>query len=488
MAAIENIPLPYRCAAALVHLMLKIYFRSIEATGRERIPKEGPAIFASNHPNSTIDPFVLGNLVGRKLNFMAMSSFFEKKPVAWFLSRCGVIPIHRLQDDPTRMDQNISSFAAAFRALEAQEAIGIFPEGETHDDSQIKRIKTGAARISLEAEARNDFRLAVRVVPVGLNYMDKTRFRSDLLINVGEPIEVKTYEETYRKDPLTAIKAMTKELQCRLESVIVNLEESGLKRLQHALEEIYLERVRETAPPNEERKGIADTFTWHKLIADCVNYYAKHDPDRVRAIGSQVHRYYRVARRMRLNNELLRQHPSRVATWFAAAKMAVIGIVGFPFAFYGAVNSYLPYRLAKLAGMRNPSYRAHGDKTKISIYSLLAGAVAFLVFYPIQGFLVWFFFGNPAAIIYLLSLPPSGFFALRYSERLKVYRRDLFYARLHMKHRRLISVLKTRRDEVLATVDAVRIRYVRKVGERREEDGDTNRAPRANRHIPPGEG
>ena len=215
MAAIENIPLPYRCAAALVHLMLKIYFRSIEATGRERIPKEGPAIFASNHPNSTIDPFVLGNLVGRKLNFMAMSSFFEKKPVAWFLNRCGVIPIHRRQDDPTRMDQNISSFAAAFRALEAQEAIGIFPEGETHDDPQIKRIKTGAARISLEAEARNDFRLAVRVVPVGLNYMDKTRFRSDLLINVGEPIEAKTYEEAYRKDPLAAIKAMTKELQRR---------------------------------------------------------------------------------------------------------------------------------------------------------------------------------------------------------------------------------------------------------------------------------
>jgi hypothetical protein len=114
--------------------------------------------------------------------------------------------------------------------------------------------------------------------------------------------------------------------------------------------------------------------------------------------------------------------------------------------------------------------------------------VAFLVSYPIQGFLVWLFFGNPAAIIYLLSLPPSGFFAFRYSERLKVYRRDLFYARLHMKHRRLISVLKTRRDEVLATLDAVRIRYVRKVGERREKDGETNRAPRTDRHIPPGEG
>ncbi|MBI4380224.1 MAG: 1-acyl-sn-glycerol-3-phosphate acyltransferase [candidate division NC10 bacterium] len=488
MPAIENIPLPYRCAAVLVHLMLKVYFRSIEATGRERIPSAGPAIFASNHPNSTIDPFVLGNLVGRKLNFMAMSSFFEKKPVAWFLSRCGVIPIHRLQDDPTRMDQNVSSFAAASRALEAQEAIGIFPEGETHDDPQIKKIKTGAARISLEAEARNDFRLAVRVIPVGLNYMDKTRFRSHLLINVGEPIEAKTYEEAYRRDPQAAIKAMTKELQRRLESLIVNLEEAGLKRLQRALEEIFLERVRETADPNGRRKGIAETFTWRKMIADCVNYYAKHDPDRVRVVGSQVQRYYRVARRMRLNNELLGQRPRWAALWSTSAKLAVLGILGFPIALYGTINNYIPYRLARLAGMRNPYYRDRLDKTKISIYSLLAGAVAFLIFYPIQGFLVWFFFDNPAAIIYVLSLPPSGFFALRYSERLKVYRRDLFYARLHLKKRRLIPLLKKRRDEVLATLDAVRIGYLREVGERREKDRDINRAPRTNRHIPPGEG
>ena len=487
MATTGNIPLPYRFVAALVQLMLKIYFRSIEATGRERIPKEGPAIFASNHPNSTVDPFVLGNLVGRKLNFMAMSTFFERKPVAWFLSRCGVIPIHRRQDDPTKMDQNISSFAAAFRALEAQEAIGIFPEGVTHDDPQIRKIKTGTARISLEVEAKNDFRLAVRVIPVGLNYIDKTRFRSYLLINVGEPIEAKTYEEAYRKDPQAAVNAMTEELQRRLEALIVNLEEPGLKRLQRAIEEIFLERVREVADPNEGRKGIADTFVWRKMIADCVNYYAKHDPDRVRTVGSQVQRYYRVARRMRLNNELLGQQPHWGALWSASAKLAVLGILGLPIALYGTINNYVPYRLAKLAGMRNPYYRDRGDKTKISIYSLLTGVVAFLIFYPIQGFLVWFSFGNPAAIIYALSLPPSGFFALGYTQGLKAYSRDLSNARLHLKNRRLISLLKKRRDEVLATLDAVRISYLREVRHPRAQDRDPDRVPTSDHPPPPGE-
>ncbi len=477
MAAPAKIPILYRCAAALVKLTLKIYFRSIEVMGGERIPRKGPAIFASNHPNSTVDPFVVGNLVGRKLNFMAMSAFFERKPVAWFLSRCGVIPIHRRQDDPTKMGQNVSSFEAAFRALERGEAIGIFPEGVTHDDLQIKKIKTGAARMSLEAEARNNFRLGVRVMPIGLNYMDKTRFRSDLLINVGEPIETKAYEEAYWRDPQGAVKAMTEELQHRLEALIVNLEEPPLKRLQRALEEIYLDRVREVAAPGEGRKGIAEDFTWRKMIAECVNYYAKHDPERVRAVGSQVQRYYRVARRFRFNNELLRQQPSPGKLWLTWAKLAVLGMLGLPLALYGTINNYIPYRLAKLAGTRNPYYRYYRDKTKISIYSVLVGAVAFLVFYPIQGFLVWSSFGNPGAMIYLLSLPPSGFFALRYTQWLKASRRDLFYARLQMKNRRFIPLLKKRRDEVLATLDAVRMSYIREVRQPKEKDLDPDPVP-----------
>jgi len=484
MAEIAKRPLPYRFAAVLVNAMLKIYFRSIDVVGGEWIPREGPAIFASNHPNSTVDPFVVGNLAGRKINFMAMSAFFEKKLIAWFLGRCGVIPIHRRQDDPTKADQNVSTFEAAFRVLERGETIGIFPEGVTHDDLQIRKIKTGAARISLEAEARNDFHLAVRVIPIGLNYLDKTRFRSDLLINVGEPIEAKAYKDTYRRDPQAAVKAMTEELQHRLEILIINLEEPGLKRLQRALEEIYLDRLREVAAGSEGRQGIAEDFTWRKMIADCVNYYAKHDRERVRVVGSQVQRYHRLARRMSVNNEQLGQHPSPGVRWFTWAKVTVLGVLGFPIALYGTINNYLPYRLAKLAGMRNPYYRHSGDKTKISIYSLLVGAAAFLIFYPIQGFFVWSAFGNPGAAMYLLSLPPTGFFALMYTQRLKVYHRDLYYAMLQTKHRRLISLLKKRRDEVLATLDAVRMSYMSELRRRREESGGQNPSKTTHSSVP----
>jgi hypothetical protein len=208
------------------------------------------------------------------------------------------------------------------------------------------------------------------------------------------------------------------------------------------------------------------------MIADCVNYYARHEPERVQAIGSQVERYYRLARRLRVGSWLLSERPSRAMYWLTVGRMSVVSILGLPIALYGCINNFVPYRLARLAGLRNPSYRDRGDKTKISIYSLLVGTVAFLAFYAAQGWLVWFSVGGPGAIAYLLSLPPSGLLALAYAERLGTYRRDLLYARLQMKRRGLIPLLKRRRDEVLATLDAVRVNYVQEILGRPAPQGD----------------
>ena len=39
----------------------------------------------------------------------------------------------------------MDTFEAVFRVLEHGEAVGIFPEGVTHDDPQLKEVKPGAA-------------------------------------------------------------------------------------------------------------------------------------------------------------------------------------------------------------------------------------------------------------------------------------------------------------------------------------------------------
>jgi 1-acyl-sn-glycerol-3-phosphate acyltransferase len=98
-------------------------------------------LFASNHPNSLTDSLVIGASVPRKVNFVATVQLFSIKPLKWLLTRCGVIPINRLGDDPRAMRTVAETFEACYRVLERGEAVGIFPEAVTYDDSQLKETK-----------------------------------------------------------------------------------------------------------------------------------------------------------------------------------------------------------------------------------------------------------------------------------------------------------------------------------------------------------
>src|ERR1043166_2430574 len=174
----------------LIGVALGFYFRRIERFHAGRVPAEGPLLFASNHPNSLTDSFIIGASVPRKVNFVATVQLFRVPFVKWLFTECGVIPINRTKDDPRAMRTVADTFAACHRVLEHGEAVGIFPEGVTYDDARLKQVKTGAARMALELEQRHGGRLGLQIVPVGLTYSAKELYRSDALAHFGEPLRV----------------------------------------------------------------------------------------------------------------------------------------------------------------------------------------------------------------------------------------------------------------------------------------------------------
>ncbi|MGH7970423.1 MAG: 1-acyl-sn-glycerol-3-phosphate acyltransferase, partial [Limisphaerales bacterium] len=90
----------YRLLRWVLRLALGFYFRRVERFHLERVPASGPVLFVSNHPNSLTDSFLIGASVPRKVNFVATVQLFRWAPLKWLLTRCGVIPINRLKDDP----------------------------------------------------------------------------------------------------------------------------------------------------------------------------------------------------------------------------------------------------------------------------------------------------------------------------------------------------------------------------------------------------
>src|SRR5882757_3042549 len=90
----------YRLMRGLIGIALGFYFRRIERFHAERVPRSGPVLFTSNHPNSLTDSFVIGGSVPRKVSFLATVQLFRFAPLKWILLHAGVIPINRVKDNP----------------------------------------------------------------------------------------------------------------------------------------------------------------------------------------------------------------------------------------------------------------------------------------------------------------------------------------------------------------------------------------------------
>ena len=71
-------------------------------------------------------------------------------------------------------------------------AIGIFPEGGSHDRTDLLPLKAGVSLIAHSALDQEE--INVPIVPVGMNYFKGHRFRGRVIVEFGRPIHI---------DPLT---------------------------------------------------------------------------------------------------------------------------------------------------------------------------------------------------------------------------------------------------------------------------------------------
>ncbi|KAK6538011.1 hypothetical protein TWF694_010904 [Orbilia ellipsospora] len=80
-------------------------------------------------------------------------------------------------------------YDAVFQRLNEGECVGIFPEGGSHDRTELLPLKAGVAIMALGALAANpDCNL--KIIPCGLNYFHPNKFRSRAVIEFGSPIDV----------------------------------------------------------------------------------------------------------------------------------------------------------------------------------------------------------------------------------------------------------------------------------------------------------
>ena len=194
----------------LARLLIRVFFRSVEIEGRQHLPESGPVVLVANHTNGLVDGLLLMATLSRYPRFLGKSTLFKILPLWPFLKLAGVIPVYRSMD-AVPGDHNVSAFATSSAVLERGGVVAVFPEGISHDELTMQPLKTGAARIALEA-ADDGGAHALVTVAVGLVYDAKARFRSRALVRVAEPVGVARWSDNYRRDGRATVRALTEDL------------------------------------------------------------------------------------------------------------------------------------------------------------------------------------------------------------------------------------------------------------------------------------
>lgn len=168
----------YQIAKFLVWLAFKIAF-SVKFEGRGNIPKNTTVIFASNHRTNADPPLISCGLKG-KHSFMAKEELFRNKFFGWLIKNLGAFPVSRGKGDTAVLDKAVEN-------LENGRNLMIFPEGTRSKDGKVHRGHSGAAVIAA--------RSGKPIVPVGIVFGEKLKFRTKITINYGEPIYPEDYVE-----------------------------------------------------------------------------------------------------------------------------------------------------------------------------------------------------------------------------------------------------------------------------------------------------
>lgn len=384
-----------RALSALARLMVRVFFRSVEVSGAARIPRGVPLLIVANHANSIVDPMLLMAFVDGRARMLAKSTLWSHPVLGPLLVLVGALPVYRHRDAGEDVTKNLTTFARCRDELARGGAIALFPEGTSHNLPHRLPLKTGAARIALETEA-GAASTGLLILPVGIVYEAKGRFRSRVLLNVGEPIDPGPEAKRPAILGRQAAQALTERIASGLEAVTTNYETWDEARLLDLAAAVIGEA------------SLAERFTRSRAFLSAYRGLRSQDPERMESVVRSVEKYEAHLRDLALMDDHVAASWQRGGAWRELA-------VNLPLGVLGTVLNIVPY---KLTGWVTRRFARTPDEP--ATYMLLTALLAFPACWLAMG-LLGAIAAGPAVGALLAGLAPlTGYAALRLREARRI--------------------------------------------------------------------
>jgi glycerol-3-phosphate O-acyltransferase/dihydroxyacetone phosphate acyltransferase len=413
---------------AMARLAVHLFFRRIDIEAPQSIPTEGPILIVANHTNALVDPLVIVTAVRRRITVTAKHALLNNVLLRWIMSACGVITFHRQHDaepDGSQRD-NLQSLRQCEEILARGGAICIFPEGVSHSDSKLRAFRNGAARIALEYVRQRGNPGRLQIAPAGLLYTAKDRFRSDVWLRFGDPIDVETL---LAKNPNVHPSELTHVIEQRVASLTIN---TPTRREQYLL--TWAAEIVATGAERPKSLGAVERSTaeWFRLIVRLQSgwdWLNSSCPDLPKRLANQIRAYRKQLRRAGIvPGEVYLQLNWGRAAFFLLRELELM-MIGGPMALFGLLNHAAPYFVVK----RIATKLSH-DKDHWASNAIYPSFVVFPFFYLVQLAAAWLLLPTLWASVYTIALPYTGYYAMLYGDRFqRAWRRARTFIRFALR-------------------------------------------------------
>jgi len=386
--------LVYHLLKGMLLLALPFYYPGTRVCQRAYLRVKGPTLVVSNHPNTLMDPLNIVIRINRPVFFLANASLFKNPLAARILGFLFTLPVERAQDVSGRPVQNAKNFEAVIRHLQKEGNIWIAPEGGSERAWQVRPLKTGLARLALQALEELPEPDRLTILPVGLTYGCPGQPGGGLVVMAGPPIRVNAFASSYREGRNPAIRQLMRAVEAQLHPLLVHCPDAEAER-----------RLRWADQLAQSRQPLSGIHRFHRLQLGA-HRLTTWPAERRKAWEQKADALRRDLAQANIAPHRLTSRP----LWPPEFLDVLLLLAGMPLALWGLLNNLLPMGLPWLI-----RHRLQIDKEYDDTLLVLAGLVTVPLFYGMQALFAARWLSAPGLVLYLLSLPLLAYLAWYYA-------------------------------------------------------------------------
>ena len=420
----------YYLVRPLARLALKFWFTKIHLVHLDRVPQSDPVIMAINHPTIFIEPCLLACYQPRALFFLAKGVLFVT-PFVNVLKSLHLIPLYRQKDGGfDKRKSNVGTFDYCYKKFSENGAILIMPEGSSKQIRHLRPLTKGFAKMAFGAYEKNK-ETRLKILPVGVNFSNADKFRSEVSVGFGKPLEIQDYVELYQQNPREATQKLTADLYNGMLEEIVHVAQKEDWELADQL--LTLSENETVATPNHVVVENSNKIVINKDLTKIIGELT----DAAKAtLSNKTTAYFNQLNKLGLSDySLVHAEKYKLPT-------LLFLILTHPLFLIGWLTNILPYGFGLFCGSKTKDI-----ETRMSV--VLGMTFGFyLIYLPVIVSIGWIH-GGWLFLLLALLIPGFGYFSVIYLDIARRYRGAL---KVRQSPSTSIEKLRQSRKEILKQI------------------------------------